>query len=152
MELSTQCPVNLKHTGSFLLPVGAWPAVAGAAPELVAEAGADDEGACEAVEAGVDADCPAAGASWAWAAGMAARIVAATAAVIRAAPASRRPGATNVAKFAALPVDLIVRLTFICHGASVGRNLKATTPCRAWTAITIPMAGYLTTHEICRLV
>jgi hypothetical protein len=56
LELSTQCPVNLKHTGSVLLPVD-WPApaVAGGGVELVVEAGADDEGSDEAVEPGVAA-------------------------------------------------------------------------------------------------
>jgi hypothetical protein len=137
LELSTQCPVSLKHTGSVLLPAD-WPAgaspAAGGAEELVVpvvEAGGGDEGADEAVEpgvaAGADADCPAAGASWACAAGVAARTAAARA-VARVA-FRRPPGAAQVAKFAGLPIDpVVLRLTFICHGASVGRDSRLLRP------------------------
>jgi hypothetical protein len=119
-------------------PAGAWSAVAGAVPELVVEAGPDEEGAGDAVEPGVDAgaDCPAAGASWARTVGIAARMTPATAAATivalkrraRAGVAGARPGATKVPKFADLPVDLILRLTFICHGASGRRNPRLLRP------------------------
>jgi hypothetical protein len=50
---------------------------------------------------------------------MAARMItAATAAATRVAltgPADTRPGATEVAKIGGVPIDLIVRLTFICQ-------------------------------------
>jgi hypothetical protein len=81
-ELSTQRPVNLKHTGSFLLPA------AGGPLELVLlEADAEEPGADEA---GAEEDCvvAAAGASWAWATGIAATIAAATAAVTKPAAMS----------------------------------------------------------------
>jgi hypothetical protein len=131
LELSTQWPVNLKHTGSFLLPAAwaawvLWPVavspVAGGVPELVLlETGA--EGADD--EAGAAEDCPAVGASWPWAIGIVARIAAARAAVTAAAVkkpvfarsaalnrAPGRPNATEVAKSGTLPINLVVRLTF----------------------------------------
>ena len=136
-ELSTQWPVNWKHTGSFLPAAwlaGAVSPVAGAVPGLaLLEAGADEAGAAE--EAGAEEDCAVAGASWAWTAGMAARIAAATAAVTRLAVRSlararaaavccidlgrpgakmtcRRPKGAELQKSERLPIDLFGRLTF----------------------------------------
>ena len=129
------------------MPPAAWPlgvvwpaAVSPAAdglPELVLlEAGAEEAGADVA---GAEGDCvvAAAGASWAWAAGIAATIAAATAAATKPAVSSRTlarsaaalcseprrpaaaagwargpPNASEIKEFGTLPIDLFVRLTF----------------------------------------
>ncbi len=112
------------------------PAAGGVSDVLVLlEAGADEVGAEE------DCGAAVAGVFWPWAAGMAPRIAAATAtpaahvatawwrpmrvrakSPAAAGPARRRPGGAKIAKSGRLPIDLFVRLTFICHGASGGRN------------------------------